>query len=180
MYLLHHDGETTVHDSREQAVKQLLEDADATLSETKLTPEVLNVEYPTYMPFCMHDTESRVIGLFDTLAGDSTIGNIADNQVVEELEAILRDKRNGREPPHDLHPTDCDDWEYEVRAWFEDRVDEPAFDDEVVRKARERFVDVTRDEIQGRWSDISDRIGNPAAADIEEIEQERDRLQPYR
>jgi len=180
MYLLHHDGETTVHDSQEQAVNQLLEHADAMLAEKKLTPEILNLQNPAYMPFSIHDTESRVIGLFKAIEEKCPISDIVYDQVLGELEIILNDKRNGREPPHDLSPIDNDDWRHEVLNWFDGYVDKSAFDDEVIRKVREKLVDNTRDEIQGRWSKISDRIGNPAAADIEKIEQEIDRLQPYR
>ena len=177
MYLLHYDGETTVHDSREQAVNKLLEDADACLGETKLSPEVMTVHTHSDVPFSMLDVEDRIVGLFDTLATDSPVGRIARHSVCAELELVMHEKQSGRDPPSDLCPTDCDDWEYKVRAWFEDRVNTSAFDSEVVVTVRQQFVDATRDEIQARWSDISDRIGNPAHADVQDIEQEIDRLE---
>ena len=170
MYLLHHNGETTVHDDHEQAIEHLLEQSNATLKETKLTPEVMTIRTPE-PPFSAVDKQDQIIHLFDTLAVDSPVGEIAREHVLSELETT---KRYGA--PDDLSPTESDQWEYDVRRWFEDRVDRNAFDDEVVETVEQQLVDATRDEVHAVWSDVSDRIGNPARASDSELEQEIERL----
>jgi len=176
MYQIYDDsGEVTITaEDKAQALEQYLDQSNARLYEVQFSPEILTTQMHTDKPFSLLDHDEQVTWLSELLVDHVPYDEIARETVLAELEHICRVGPD--DTPSYVHPTEGDHWEEMLNTWIANHVAVDRFAQDVWVEVREILVDRCYDETCGCWDNVTERIGNPARASVQDLEAEIERL----
>lgn len=164
------DGEQRgLYESRDEALSALLAKTDSSIEQIQLTPDRLTAMMGSGQAFSDMGEEQEMV-LRDVVNHHVPVGEIARESVASEMEMQYREQRRGEQPPADAVPWDSDNYEYQVRDWFDQHVNRIAFEcvaEGVVESVEESVIDAVRDEMAALWKDLPHTLDDVSGLGME-------------